>query len=220
MGGRIVGYGLDVSNVPEQRPDPRRDLRVSHDDRDRVAEMLRDATADGRLDVDELEHRLEQAFAARTYGELEPLVADLPSTRSAQPAGSGAGTAPTATRSQAILSEQKRNGVWVVPETYTATAVLGSVELDLREAAFAGPEASISCVALMGEIKIPRRRRCRGRRGRQLRPRRELDQVQQGSPADATARPGAGGSGVRRSWARSVIERLAPGDRRLRRFRG
>jgi Domain of unknown function (DUF1707)/Cell wall-active antibiotics response 4TMS YvqF len=142
-----------VSNVPGHQPDPR-DLRVSHTDREKVAEMLRDAAGDGRLDMTELEERLEQAFAAKTYGELEPLVADLPTDRRPQPVRRGVGGVPTVTRSQAILSEHKRKGPWVVPRAYTATAVLGSVDLDLREATFAETEVSISCTSIMGEVKI------------------------------------------------------------------
>lgn len=53
-------------------------LRASDADRDQVAEHLRRAAAEGRLRTDELEQRLGAAFSARTYGELEPLVADLP----------------------------------------------------------------------------------------------------------------------------------------------
>jgi hypothetical protein len=55
-------------------------LRASDADRERIAERLRQATAEGRLQPDELEDRLEAAFAARTYGELDALVADLPGT--------------------------------------------------------------------------------------------------------------------------------------------
>jgi hypothetical protein len=54
------------------------DLRVSDADRDRVADRLRAATGEGRLSADELEERLEAAFAARTAAELAPLTADLP----------------------------------------------------------------------------------------------------------------------------------------------
>jgi Domain of unknown function (DUF1707) len=55
-------------------------LRASDSDRERVAECLRHATAEGRLFADELEERLEAVFSARTYGELDRLVADLPAT--------------------------------------------------------------------------------------------------------------------------------------------
>lgn len=55
-------------------------LRASDADRERTAERLRHATAEGRLQADELEDRLEATFAARTYGELDAIVADLPGT--------------------------------------------------------------------------------------------------------------------------------------------
>lgn len=58
----------------------RHSLRASDSDREDVAEQLRAATAEGRLHVPELEQRLEVAFGARTYGELDALVADLPAT--------------------------------------------------------------------------------------------------------------------------------------------
>lgn len=53
-------------------------LRASDADREQVAERLRQATAEGRLVAEELEERLEAVFAARTYGELDAIVADLP----------------------------------------------------------------------------------------------------------------------------------------------
>ncbi len=53
-------------------------LRASDQDREHVAERLRNATAEGRLLAEELEQRLEVAFSARTYGELDSVVADIP----------------------------------------------------------------------------------------------------------------------------------------------
>lgn len=53
-------------------------LRASDADREQVAERLRQAATEGRLHDDELEERLGAAFSARTYGELDKLVADLP----------------------------------------------------------------------------------------------------------------------------------------------
>jgi DUF1707 SHOCT-like domain len=53
-------------------------LRASDADRDFIAERLRNAAAEGRILAEELEHRLEAAFTARTYGELNAVVADLP----------------------------------------------------------------------------------------------------------------------------------------------
>jgi Domain of unknown function (DUF1707)/2TM domain len=54
------------------------ELLASDADRERAAERLRAATAEGRLTSEELEERLETAFSARTDAELEQLVADVP----------------------------------------------------------------------------------------------------------------------------------------------
>jgi hypothetical protein len=60
------------------------DLRASHGDRDRVADVLRVAAGDGRLSAEELDARLESALSARTLGELAELTADLPGTPAAK----------------------------------------------------------------------------------------------------------------------------------------
>ena len=64
------GRGDEVTSAGE--------LRASHEDRDRVAELLRVAAGDGRLTAEELDERLEVALTARTYGELAALTTDLP----------------------------------------------------------------------------------------------------------------------------------------------
>ena len=58
---------------------PPHDVRASDAERDKVATALRDHAGDGRLDPDELDKRLDLAYAARTRGDLVPLLADLPS---------------------------------------------------------------------------------------------------------------------------------------------
>jgi hypothetical protein len=60
-------------------------IRASDSDREQVSERLRRAAVEGRLTTEELEERLEAASAARTYGELDPLVADLPVSRPSHP---------------------------------------------------------------------------------------------------------------------------------------
>lgn len=56
--------------------DPR--MRASDAERDRTAALLREHHAVGRLDADEFKDRLERAYAAKTLGELDQLLADLP----------------------------------------------------------------------------------------------------------------------------------------------
>src|ERR1700722_13902071 len=69
-------------------PEPHH-LRASDADRERVANVLREAAGDGRLTMDELDERLDAGYAAKTYAELEPITHDLP--------GSSAAYVPTAT---------------------------------------------------------------------------------------------------------------------------
>ncbi|HSC02877.1 MAG TPA: DUF1707 domain-containing protein [Solirubrobacteraceae bacterium] len=55
-----------------------RNLRAADDDRDAVAETLREQHLAGRIDTDELQERIERCYAAKTYAELDVLLADLP----------------------------------------------------------------------------------------------------------------------------------------------
>jgi Domain of unknown function (DUF1707) len=55
--------------------------RFTEADRDKIAGRLRDAFADGRLDQVEFNSRLDKLYTVNTYGELEPLVRDLPPVR-------------------------------------------------------------------------------------------------------------------------------------------
>ena len=62
----------------EVRLTDRPETRAGDDDRERVVDMLRDHAAAGRLSTDELEERTDQALAARTFGELDATLKDLP----------------------------------------------------------------------------------------------------------------------------------------------
>ena len=54
----------------------------------------------------------------------------------------------------AIMGECTRRGVWQVPATHAAFALMGSITLDLREAVLAGPETTINASAIMGDVKV------------------------------------------------------------------
>lgn len=53
-------------------------MRASHTEREAIVQVLRDAYADGRLDLAELRTRAGAAYLARTWGDLQALIADLP----------------------------------------------------------------------------------------------------------------------------------------------
>lgn len=141
-----------MTNLPE-----RREMRISDAERDSAASILRDAAGDGRLDLEELDERLSAVYAAKTYGDLEPITRDLPSGPSPAPAaprGDRIGGKPTSSNAIAIMSGFERKGPWVVPDTFNSVAFWGGGQLDLREARFAGPEVTIRAVAIMGGIEI------------------------------------------------------------------
>jgi hypothetical protein len=150
-----------MSDLPQ--PADRRQLRVSDADREQAAEVLRQAAGDGRITFDELDQRLGAAYAARTYGDLTEVTADLPAP--GQPPLTPApapGTFPAARiggepgsgMSVAILGGVDRGGTWVVPPRHSVVAVLGGVHLDLREARFSQREVTIDVFTLMGGVDI------------------------------------------------------------------
>lgn len=142
-------------------PDPRQ-MRASDADREKVAQVLQQAHGEGRLDLHELDERLAAVYASKTYGDLVPLTADLgvlPPTVLPAPVqhhapASRIGGTPGSTVSFAFWSGVERRGEWVVPQTHTAVAFMGGVELDLTRARFAQGETTINAYALMGAVEI------------------------------------------------------------------
>jgi hypothetical protein len=141
--------------------DPGR-MRISDEERHRVAEVLRQAAGEGRLDLDELDERLQAAYDAKTYADLVPLTADLP-VAGAPPAPAPAprpsipaptGSAIPHAGSLAIMSTTRRSGRWLVQDGHAAFALMGSVVLDLREAEFERGELTINASAVMGEVSV------------------------------------------------------------------
>jgi hypothetical protein len=129
------------------------EMRISDAERHDVAEVLRNAAGDGRIDLAELDERLEATYAAKTYADLVPITADLPVHR---PAAQPAPARPVAgyDRSFALMSETQRIGPWRVGQEHSACAVMGSVTLDLREVTFEAAETHLRVCAVMGEVKI------------------------------------------------------------------
>jgi hypothetical protein len=130
----------------------RSELRASHDDRDKVVELLRISAGDGRLTAEELDERLELAMTARTYGELAKLVADLPAAGSvvAVPAPQAKDLARIDCRS----GHAKREGRWVVPQRLEVKVTSGHVLLDFREAVITQPTLRIDAEVRSGHLTL------------------------------------------------------------------
>ncbi|MFD7612231.1 DUF1707 domain-containing protein [Streptomyces sp. NPDC059828] len=142
-------------------------MRASDAERERVAERLREAVAEGRLDMEEFGERLDAAFKARTHGELEPLVRDLPAPVPSRPSSPVVapvgGDAPWSQRIGRPASSRGafafwggfgRKGTWTIGRLFTAVVVQAGGEIDLREASFEDRETVIRCIAIMGGVEI------------------------------------------------------------------
>jgi class 3 adenylate cyclase len=129
--------------TPPSRP---AGLRASHEDRDRVVEVLRTAAGDGRLTADDLDQRLEAALTARTLADLEPLLADLTTATVAD--------VPDLARIKCASGSAKRGKSWVVPRRLEIDVSSGSVQLDFRQAVIAVPDLRIHAQVASGSLKL------------------------------------------------------------------
>jgi hypothetical protein len=148
-----------MGEIENRPPDPSL-LRISDNDRQKVADVLRDAAGEGRIDLEELDERLELTWGAKTYADLVPITADLHLPAHPQPATAPVRRTPSGVpavghnSSVAIMGETKRQGVWSVPEHHSAFALMGSVVIDLRQAQLSARETHINASTIMGEVKI------------------------------------------------------------------
>ena len=140
-------------------------LRVSHEDRDQVAEAIRVAAGDGRLTADELDERLERALSARTYDDLAVLVADLPAagTALAPLPGPLAAVLPGAVapappkeliKIHVTSGHSERVGRWTVPERMDLKVSSGHVTVDFTEAVISQPTLHIDAEVRSGHITL------------------------------------------------------------------
>jgi hypothetical protein len=128
----------------------RSDLRASHEDRDRVVEVLRVSAGDGRLTAEELDERLELAMTARTYGELAQLVADLPADGSV--AAPAVPQAKEVARIEAGSGHTKREGRWMVPQRMEARIRSGRLVLDFTQALITQPVLKLNVDVRSGHV--------------------------------------------------------------------
>ena len=153
-------------------------LRASDADRDRIADILRDALAEGRLTADEHAERVEGVLSAKTVGELEVFIQDLPAAHGHRATASSYSPAPNRPTEGAIPAEADENvvavfssamrkGRWRAGRRMHAYAVFGSVEIDLSEAIFEYQQVVIKAISVFGnvEIRVPENVSLRGTGG-------------------------------------------------------
>ncbi|MEU9604833.1 DUF1707 domain-containing protein [Streptomyces sp. NPDC048057] len=150
---------------------PSDSMRASDADRDRIADILRDALAEGRLDAEEHSERIDAVYRAKTLGELQPIVQDLPApaaagkAREAAPYGYGpeVGAGP-GENLVAVFSSTVRKGRWSIGQRTNAYSIFGSIEIDLTEALFQQRVTVINATSIFGsvEVRVPENITLRG----------------------------------------------------------
>jgi class 3 adenylate cyclase len=129
--------------------------RVADADRDRTVTLLREHVVEGRLTLDEFSERMGAALEARTRGDLDAVMADLPVTSSTSSLPATAGTPRKTSRWHiAVMSGHSTRGRWRIGAKTKAVAVMGGCDMDLRSAEIEGPEVEITAFAFWGGIDI------------------------------------------------------------------
>ena len=127
------------------------DRRASDAEREQAVARLRDASAEGRLTLEELADRSAIAYRAQSQAELARLTEDLPAS------------APPSRRKPVrwmgvVIGEVKRTGRWRIRERTHVVMGIGDCHLDLRQAELDGNEATVTISQIIGDttIVVPR----------------------------------------------------------------
>lgn len=143
------------------------DLRASDAEREHAVEILGQAAAEGRLSIEELDERIQSAYAARTVGELDRLLADvsqhaLVDGRILASPGRNDRIAvrhgPRATRwVVSIMTGTVRRGHWRVARRCTVVNVMGASEIDLCDVEVSHPVTQLNVYSVMGggQVRVP-----------------------------------------------------------------
>ena len=119
--------------------------RVSDAEREQAAVLLREHCVAGRLTLEEFSERLDEAYAARTKAELVAVTRELPLE------------APLSRRKRrgwliTLIGSDQRQGRWSVPDRIFALSLLGSPDLDFRQAVIGTGEVRITSFAIIGSL--------------------------------------------------------------------
>lgn len=152
-------------------------MRASDADRERVADLLRDAYAEGRLSPVEHEERLSAVYGAATYGDLLPVLNDLPVPPGTlavpesvgvdlarSPVGPGRSMSGPVVRPDraaegestavAVFGGFERGGTWVVRPELNVVAIFGGGQLDFTDAVLTSVETVLTITTMFGGVEI------------------------------------------------------------------
>jgi Domain of unknown function (DUF1707) len=127
--------------------DPR-DFRVSDAEREHVVGLLQKAIGRGLITLDEFTERTDTALAARTRGQLNAVLLDLPGVVHNE-------VAPVErVELKATMSSLNRKGTWVVPRSLVVRNRMGSTDLDFRDASISHEVVDIELDVTAGSVKL------------------------------------------------------------------
>ncbi len=147
---------------------PKAPLLALRDEREETIRRLTEAFASDLIDVDEFEHRVDQAHRA---GDCEALVAlrrDITPVESAHAAPSGEALVLSKPETQtalvvpaakakwivSIMGSTERKGSWRVPKRLRVTSIMGATLIDFREAVLSPGITEVKVLATMGAVEI------------------------------------------------------------------
>jgi Domain of unknown function (DUF1707)/Cell wall-active antibiotics response 4TMS YvqF len=123
------------------------EIRASDAEREQTSSALREATVEGRLTLDEFSERYLLAQQARSRGELDAIVRDLPA-RSAPQRQAVPG------KLSAIFSGVERSGAWRLAPRTSISAIFGSCKLDLRKATISSELIEMDVRVMFGSLDL------------------------------------------------------------------
>ncbi|HEX4932763.1 MAG TPA: DUF1707 domain-containing protein [Gemmatimonadaceae bacterium] len=130
--------------------------RIGERERDEVVRRLGDHFALDHITVEEYEFRVQAALAATQWFELAALTTDLPQLdpNRSPVLATDAERKVTGRRLLAVMGGFSRKGRWFVPARMDVLALMGGVELDLRDAVLTAPVTEIHVLAIMGGVHV------------------------------------------------------------------
>jgi hypothetical protein len=154
--------------MPNREPThrPSADDRTMSQAREEAIEQLSSAFAHDEIGMTEFEERVDAAYAATDGAGLEALVQGLETGTKAlvrvqtgemsapRPAATATAAASAAPNALAVLGNLQRSGAWHLAHGSRAVAVLGNVELDLRDVVLPPGVTELTCRAVFGNIEI------------------------------------------------------------------
>lgn len=130
------------------------DLRALRDEQEAARERIGAAYAEGLIDADELDRRLELLEGATSLAEMRPLVADLGGEPLAVARPTALAVPETHDAIKAIFSETARRGAWRPARDNDVRSIFASAVIDLREATLVAGETLFELDVIFGEVEI------------------------------------------------------------------